>query len=83
MPWLKMQDGTVAHICTRGSQIKGCSRCGFVSTKLCDYVHPGGRRCDAPLCDTHAVNVGPDLDYCPHHPLTGTTGNLFGEEIAR
>jgi hypothetical protein len=70
MPWLKLQDGTVAHICTRGSRnpVKGCRVCGFVSTKICDYVYPGGRACNAPLCDQHAVSIAHNVDYCATHP---------------
>jgi hypothetical protein len=25
------------------------------------------KTCDAPMCDEHATNVGPNLDHCPEH----------------
>ena len=58
-------------ICTRGLRQVTCSvpECGARATKLCDYPvssHESGT-CDKPLCWRHAVNVGPDADYCPPH----------------
>lgn len=50
-----------------------CRWCQNLSTKLCDFVvsHPSQvthkKTCDAPMCDRHARNVGPDRDYCPVH----------------
>jgi hypothetical protein len=83
MPWIKMQDGTVAHICTRGSRnpIKACVKCSAISTKLCDFKLPNRRTCDKPLCDRCAVNVGPNKDYCPDHPQPATTPNLLAEHV--
>lgn len=70
---IPLKDG-VAIVCTRGPgrgatcSIPGCSREHEV---LCDYpVKVAGRKsptCDKKLCRGHAVNRGPELDYCPAH----------------
>ena len=62
-------------ICSRARRVPPCKFCsGFKpSTKLCDFVlgeGSGGKSavtCDAPMCDRHATNVGPNKDYCPIH----------------
>ena len=57
-------------ICSRGSRAPKCEWCHRTSTKLCDYPVAGektGTTCDAPMCDRHATNVGPNRDYCPPH----------------
>jgi hypothetical protein len=43
------------------------TRCCAISTFLCDYVLPGGKTCDAPLCRDHATYIGPDRHHCPRH----------------
>lgn len=37
-------------------------RCMCMAPYLCDW--PG---CNAPFCEDHRLNVGPDLDVCPTH----------------
>lgn len=37
-------------------------RCMAMTCVLCDW--PG---CDVPMCEQHALNIGPDLDVCPTH----------------
>jgi len=64
-----MGDGVHVIACSRGGTQKRC-QCGRAATKLCDYPLRGrkkGKTCDAPLCDTCAVSVGPDRDYCRPH----------------
>jgi hypothetical protein len=46
---------------------KPCVVCGGIGTKLCDYPRkpkPSRARCNASMCDTHAIHVGTDLDWC-------------------
>lgn len=83
MPWIKMQDGSVAHICTRGAKnpLRGCRVCGYLSSKLCDFRLPNGKTCDSPLCDSCAIAIGDDLDQCPHHPVPAIQQPLF--EVTR
>jgi len=73
-PFVRMEDGTVAHVRMSKSRAKKCSACGRPSTKLCDFVvsppeqvtHK--RTCDKPLCDNCAHHVpGQDVDYCGEH----------------
>lgn len=41
-------------------------RCLAMSSLLCDWKVDGGT-CDAPLCEEHALEVGPDRHLCPIH----------------
>lgn len=67
-------DGRHVIICSRGRGRRAppapCSVCRAPSTKLCDYptLENASGTCDRPLCDEHAVHVGPDRDYCVIHP---------------
>jgi hypothetical protein len=72
--WIKMPDGTVAHLNMAKQRTKRCHKCGRASTKLCDgVVSPPEqithkKTCDKPLCDNCAHHVpGKDLDYCGEH----------------
>lgn len=45
-------------------------RCMAPSSIRCDFpMVVGGRiiTCDAPVCEQHAVQVGPDRHYCQRH----------------
>jgi len=65
--------GFTSIVCTRGERPPApCSvpGCGRTHEILCDHPLKGtrsGKTCDAKLCRAHAVNVGPDRDYCPAH----------------
>ncbi len=41
--------------------------CGASTDFLCDYPVGEGKTCDAPLCDSHAHEVAPNVHYCPGH----------------
>ena len=66
-----VQNGVfVGYACTRGRGAKAhACACGRTATRLCDgrVRTPTNRtrRCDRPLCDTHATSVGEDRDLCP------------------
>ena len=68
MPVVKLDDGTVAIVCTRGAAKAPalCEFCAKIHTKLCDFP-VWGKTCDKRMCDEHATEVGPDKDYCPPH----------------
>ena len=55
-----------AIVCSRGSQ-KKCKDCGRKCTKLCDFPLTNGKTCDRPMCDAHAVNQAPEIDFCLIH----------------
>ena len=66
----EFRDGMI--ICSRSRRTNPkCKWCNRPSTKLCDYWVSSdgrpGRTCDAPMCDEHAVRVGPEKDHCPEH----------------
>jgi hypothetical protein len=42
-------------------------RCMGISQYLCDWPVDGGKTCDAPLCEEHATQIGPDRHLCPRH----------------
>ena len=70
-----------------GNGILGCSVCGFMCDRLCDYPLGRGKTCSARLCDEHAlVQPDGDLDFCPKHDaMVGVRGKprLTHEEHAR
>lgn len=54
------------------SPMSGWTTCRRISVALCD--HPAGRdvdtkvlTCDAPVCDHHRTQVGPNADHCWRH----------------
>jgi len=70
---VKLPDGGVALVRMAGKRPANCRWCSSLHTKLCDFVVSSPqvvthkKTCDAPMCDAHAKNVGPDKDYCPEH----------------
>lgn len=56
----------------RGRDYDLCVACGFLADYLCDYPLGGGKTCDAPLCDEHAIKQGmetDDLHFCRAHAV--------------
>lgn len=65
----KLKKNPPAPCCARIPSIPGGKpevRCMAISTLLCDWPVDGGT-CDAPLCEEHAHQVGPDRHYCRAH----------------
>jgi hypothetical protein len=71
--WIKLEDGTVAHVLYAPPKAKPCRYCTRRSSLLCDWVMPGGKTCDAPLCRRCAVPGGRRTDYCPTHRFVSPT----------
>jgi hypothetical protein len=71
--WIKLPDGTVAHLNIAKRRTAPCKFCAAnggrktPSTRLCDYELPNGKTCDAAMCNNHATSVGEDRDLCPAH----------------
>lgn len=42
-------------------------QCHQWSEFLCDWATMPGRTCDAPLCESHAREVGKNRHFCPEH----------------
>ncbi|KTC15362.1 hypothetical protein AO391_25520 [Pseudomonas marginalis ICMP 9505] len=55
----------IGHLC--GDLGPHCAECGAVGTQLCDYPVGDGKTCDRPVCEFHAAEVAPNVDYCPSH----------------
>lgn len=36
---------------------------------FCDWPTSAGKTCDLPLCEAHAVQIGPNKHHCPAHAL--------------
>jgi len=41
--------------------------CMDASDNLCDYPVGNGLTCDAPICEDHSHEIGPNLHYCEAH----------------
>lgn len=52
-----------------GPDIVACDRCEYVADYLCDFPVGGGKTCDLPLCDAHAITQDGlrDIHFCPQH----------------
>lgn len=67
---LKMAKGKAPAPCAARVQFghgHGTMRCCAISLFLCDHLRGDGQTCDAPLCEEHATEVGPDRHRCPEH----------------
>jgi hypothetical protein len=67
---VKLPNGAAMIVCGLRPRPKPCSHpgCGVRhASKLCDWPLGAGKTCDKPLCERHAVEVGPDRHYCPDH----------------
>lgn len=74
---LKMAKGKAPAPCAARVSLGGTSttfRCCAISSFLCDYVGFSGQTCDAPLCEQHAHQTGPDRHLCPEHAPKVTAG---------
>lgn len=56
-----------APCCGRIPASAGTQRCMAMSSLLCDWPLEDGGTCSAPLCEEHAVEVGPDQHLCAMH----------------
>jgi hypothetical protein len=65
---LKFPDGTMGIICGLRRSRKFCP-CGRAAHLLCDWKMKDKKSgtCDAPVCDQHAQQVGPDKHLCVLH----------------
>jgi hypothetical protein len=66
---LKFSDGSTAIICgMRGGRTKYCA-CGRPCEFECDWKIRAKKSgtCDLPICEKHALQVGPDKHLCPLH----------------
>lgn len=60
--------GNGVIVCGSSKRLQRCqvSGCHEHSSKQCDFPVKGGT-CDRYLCGSHAVRLGPNVDYCPAH----------------
>lgn len=66
---LDLGGGVFGWVCgVRAPRRAPCSvpHCDRPTVALCDFPLKT-KTCDAKLCETHRVNVGPDRDMCPAH----------------
>ena len=62
-----MPDGSLVIICGSRGRPKRCRWCLKSHTLLCDYIVGAKATCDAPMCQDHATETGPDTHICPDH----------------
>lgn len=67
---VEFEDGRRAILCSRSRRgRRKCHCCGAPATKECDFARAArAKTCDKPLCESCAVPVGENRDYCPEHP---------------
>jgi len=65
---MDLPGGGHAIICGTRQRVKYCA-CGRVAPLLCDWKVKEKRSatCDQPICEKHAMQVGPDKHLCPQH----------------
>jgi hypothetical protein len=70
---VKLPDGGMALVCSRGRRSRPCRYCGRASSRLCDFpvlrgLHKG--TCDTPICERCTTRIAGDGDLCRvHAPL--------------
>jgi|GEM_PF-887795 len=80
--YIKLADGTVAHIRTSKPRARRCRWCDRPGTQLCDYelvtnMDMASRiTCDAPMCKAHTTTIR-NLEYCPKHAGAKARARLF------
>ena len=77
---VRFANGSTAIVCGRGKgSAKPCVVCGGMANLQCDHPRrpkPSRARCNAWMCQEHAVHVGEDLDWC--HPCAQQDALLAG-----
>jgi RNA polymerase subunit RPABC4/transcription elongation factor Spt4 len=73
MTFIRMADGTVAHVRVAKERARRCKVCGRKTgsrwQRLCDFVLANGKTCDLLMCSNCAEATGPDTDLCPVHSI--------------
>ena len=71
MPFVKLPDGSVAHVCMAKQPRKRCSSCGCLTEhdelRECDWKVGDGKTCDRLICVGCSVVPAVDKDLCPEH----------------
>jgi hypothetical protein len=65
--WIKTGQG-VALVCGR-LRVPTCAFCGGISRLECDWPAGKKKTCDKKLCRGCALSAGPNVDFCPDHPV--------------
>lgn len=67
--YIRSADGQVIGFACGGSIRASYCACGHNAPFLCDWKVKGKRSgtCDLPICEKHALQVGPDKHLCPLH----------------
>lgn len=66
---VRLDNGETGFICFKGrgkARIPLCN-CGYMSEFLCDWPMGDGKTCDVNLCRVCALELRPELHYCPAH----------------
>lgn len=63
---IQLPGGGRAFVCG-GRRARRKCKCGEIAGLQCDFPTRPGKTCDAYLCTTCAIEVGPDKHHCPSH----------------
>jgi hypothetical protein len=64
--------GGVGAIVCGPRKIPVCAFCHSLGGLLCDFLIGKKKTCDKPICRGCAINIAPNVDLCPDHPLPAT-----------
>lgn len=76
---VELPDGHRAIVCVRGERrrLAKCVKCEQrTADRLCDFMLPNGKTCDAAVCAGCTSSPAPDVDYCPRHAIAPTQATL-------
>lgn len=68
--------GEVVAIICGPKKIPTCSFCGSLAGLECDFPARPRKTCDKPICRACAIRIGPNVDFCPDHPLPASQMTL-------
>ena len=66
---ITLKSGGTGILCGDLGTHCAAGNCGDVGIFLCDYPVGDSKTCDMALCENHALQVAPELHYCPAHAL--------------
>lgn len=68
--------GDVTAVVCGPKKFSTCAFCGSLAGLECDFPVGGRKACDKKLCRGCASSIGPNVDFCPSHPVPASQLSL-------